>query len=161
MAEEENKAGQVPKKKKPVLLILIIVVLLAVGGAVGAYFLMGGAAKEEAEPEEEGAEETAEEGASLAAIVPLETFIVNLGVKGSFLKTQILISFAAEAPKTMERELPVIRDGIIRILSAKQAADILTPEGKAKLKEEILTSVREIFGEETVNDVYFAEFIVQ
>src|SRR5262249_48386692 len=110
---------------------------------------------------EEGGKE-GEKGELPGAIVPLDTFIVNLQVKGSFLKTVIQLEFGEpEQPHTLDADLPKVRDSIIRVLSSKQAAEILSPEGKEKLREEVKDAVNNAIGSEDVVNVYFTEFIVQ
>ena len=164
MAEEasgEEEGGG--KKGKKGLIIIIIAVLVLVGGGVGAFLALGNshdeADGEEAEDEELG---EGEEGILPAAILPLETFIVNLQVKGSFLKTTIQLEFAEpELPPTVESDIPKIRDSIIRVLSSKESADILTPAGKESLRQEIRDAVNEALGAEDVTQVYFTEFIIQ
>ena len=173
MAEEEKedgeeKAGKGGGKKKLIIIIVAAVVLL--GGGVGAFLAMSGG-KPAAEGEEAGAEEVEEEAAAEGegehgelpgAMMQLDTFIVNLQVKGSFLKTTISLEFAEpELPHTVENDTPKIRDAIIRVLSTRTANDILNKDGKEKLGEEIKKVVNEVLESEDVVKVYFTEFIVQ
>lgn len=176
MAEEAKKgedAAEKPKaggKKKLIIIIAVVIVLIGVG--VGAFFALGsgkgkkgeGEGEDEATEEaEEGGDEEHEEGEGLPkAIVPLDVFIVNLQVKGSFLKCTIQLQFdAAMVPHGFESETPKIRDSIIRVISGKTAQEILSLDGKEKLKDEIKTTVNETLGSEDITDVYFTEFIVQ
>jgi len=170
-AEKEEKAEETPKKSKKMLFIIIGVVVLALGGA-GAFFALSGGKKaegeegEEAEEEEAAAEHGSEGGGGhgevAGSIVPLEPFIVNLQVKGSFLKTVIQLEFGDPGqPGTFEADLPKVRDSIIRTLSSKQAQDILSIEGKERLREEVKNSVNNAIGSEDVVNVFFTEFIVQ
>ena len=172
MAEEEEKEGGETKssggKKKLFIIIGAVVLLLAIGG--GAFFAMSGKKAPEGEEgaeEADAAEEEAggaegEKGELPGAIMPLDTFIVNLQVKGSFLKATINLEFAEpELPATVENDTPKIRDGIIRIMSVKTANDILSKEGKEKLAEEVKKVVNEVLESEDVVKVYFTEFIVQ
>lgn len=167
MAKEEPKEPEAPASggsKKLIIIIVAVVIVLAVG--VGAFLaLSGGKADEEAEDEGEELEEEGEgEGeANLPpAILPLETFIVNLQVKGSFLKTTIQLEFAEpELPPTIESDVPKVRDAVIRVLSGKTSAEILTAEGKERLREELRDSINETLGAEDVTQVFFTEFIIQ
>ena len=169
MAEAKEEKEEVSEAKgggKKKLIIIIVAVLVLVGGGVGAFFALG--KSKDAEEGEEGGEEEGEEGAEgeeaelPPAVLPLETFIVNLQVKGSFLKTSIQLEFAEpELPHTIEHDTPKIRDAIIRILSAKAAADILTVEGKEKVREEVKQAVNEALKSDDVTNVYLTEFIIQ
>jgi flagellar FliL protein len=173
MAEEaKEEAAEKPAgggKKK--LIMIIVAVLVLVGGGAGAFFVMGGSGSEEGGEEGEEGEEHGEEGEEGAegehgelpgAIMPLETFIVNLQVKGSFLKTTINLEFAdPELPHSAENDMPKIRDAVIRVLTKKEAKEILTPEGKDKMRDEIKETVNQSLGSEDVVGVFFSEFIVQ
>jgi flagellar basal body-associated protein FliL len=55
------------------------------------------------------------------------------------------------------------RDVIIRILSSKKAPDILTVEGKTRLKEELMDGLNEAIGleEPPVVGILFTDFMVQ
>ena len=64
-------------------------------------------------------------------------------------------------PHTLESDMPKVRDAIIRIMSGKTAQDILSVEGKEKLREEVKDGVNNAMGSEDVVNVYFTEFIVQ
>ncbi len=169
MAEEkEDKEAAAPKKGgKKMLIIIIVAVLVLGGGGVGAFFALG---KSKGADGEDGAEgEDAEEGEGgeeeielAPAVLPLDTFIVNLQVKGSFLKTSLQLEFAEpELPHTIEHDTPKIRDAIIRVLSSKAAPEILSTEGKEKLRDEIKHAVNEALKSEDVTLVYITEFIIQ
>ena len=170
--QEEGKEGEEkPKKSKKLVIIIAAVVVVLIIGGVGAFFALkspkggegaeAGAAQEEASTEEP-AEGEGGEAAGEANLFPLETFIVNLQVKGSFLKTDIQLEFAsAEEMKSADKEVPRLRDTIIQILSSKTASEILTSEGKEKLKDELRQSVNGLLGGEKVVEVYFTEFIIQ
>jgi len=162
MAEEEEakQDEEEPKKSSSKLIIIIVVLVVLIGGGVGAFFAFSGGG-ESAEVEEVKEEE--DEVAGLpGAVYPLETFIVNLSVKGSFLKAAIQLEFyEPEFPPTVDMMIPRIRDAIIQILSSKTSSDILGTEGKEKLREEIINAVNETLGSEEVAQVYFTEFIVQ
>jgi flagellar basal body-associated protein FliL len=55
------------------------------------------------------------------------------------------------------------RDVIIRILSSKKGADLLTVEGKTRLKEELLDGLNEAVGleEPTIVGILFTDFMIQ
>jgi flagellar protein FliL len=173
MAEKEKDGeggdAEKPKGGKKKLIIIIVAVLILVGGGAGAFMMMGGkddAAEEEGGEGEHG-EEAAEgeegvEGELPGAMMPLETFIVNLRVKGSFLKITMSLEFGEpELPHTAENDVPKIRDAVIRLLAKKDAQELLSPEGKEKLDDEIKDGVNQVLGSEDVVAVYITEFIIQ
>lgn len=63
----------------------------------------------------------------------------------------------------MAKRQPMIKDAIIRILSSKKPEDVLTSDGKEKLKEELIEGINEAIGldEEPIVNIYFTEFMVQ
>ena len=171
MAEEEKEKAEEGAAKgggKKKLIIIIIAVVVLLGGGVGAFFALK-KKPADAEGGEEGGdtgEDTAEGGGEEVelppAILPLDTFIVNLQVKGSFLKTTLQLEFTEpELPHTIEHDTPKVRDAIIRVLTSKAAADILGAEGKEKLREELKKAVNEALKSEDVTNVYITEFIIQ
>jgi flagellar basal body-associated protein FliL len=54
-----------------------------------------------------------------------------------------------------------MRDSIISLLSSKTAGQILTPEGKDKLREEIRLRVGAISPGIKILEVYIVDFVVQ
>lgn len=55
------------------------------------------------------------------------------------------------------------RDAIIRILSAKKADELLTVNGKARVKEELLDGLNEAVGgeEPAIREILFTDFMIQ
>lgn len=141
------------KSGKMWIAIMAIIVL----GGVNAAFFMFPSLRAGISDDEERVER-------VRATVPLESFLVNLADKEEirFVKTTFHLG-CAEQPK--EKLLGVaiapIRDSIISLLSSKNAAEILTPEGKAALRQEIRSRVNELFPQMKVLEVYIVEFVVQ
>ncbi len=176
--DEENTEGgeEQGKKSKLPLIIIIVVVLLVVGGGAGFFLLSGGDKNVSADLEEEIVYETYE----------MTPFVVNLASRGNFLKVTLLIEYDpylvlpsgpepveegeaaaggvdSDAPGELGKRMPMIRDAVIRVLSAKTADEVLTLEGKEILKEELIEAINESsnLDEPPVINVYFLEFIVQ
>jgi flagellar FliL protein len=162
----EEKKEAAPKSKKKLIIIIALAVVL-IGGGVGAFLAMGHKTEGEeggdaAEAEEESAEKGGEEATAPPFVFALEPFIVNLQIKGSFLKTTIQLQFTEpEQPPHLESDVPKIRDAVIRILTAKSAQEILSSEGKEALREELKEALNEALGGEDITQVFFTEFIIQ
>lgn len=184
--DEEKEEGQEEggKKSKKKLFIIIGLVVLLLGG--GVPFLMMGGDKKEGEAHEEHHEEEKH-----YATAKLEPFIVNLSENSTFLKVTLLLEYdpallevaekaaggggghgsggggeeGAEGglPGLMSQRLPMLNDAIIRVLSSKRAQEVLTPDGKEQLKQELIEAVNEAIGldEGPVVNIYFTEFIIQ
>ena len=119
---------------------------------------------------------------------PMRERIVNLSDSGSmrYLKTTLVLEMAdykskemptgeeytkrqAELKKEMAGSLPLIDDEVTSILTAKTSADLMTPEGKQRLRDEVKSRINKAF--ERVNpdpkerpevlSVYFSDFIIQ
>jgi flagellar FliL protein len=54
-----------------------------------------------------------------------------------------------------------MRDSIITLLTSKTAEQILTAQGKVKLREQIKTRMNELSPELKVVEVYIVDFVVQ
>ena len=193
MADAKQEAAPGGSKKK-LIIVIVVAMLVVVGGAVGAtMFLMGGkadkvaaASKEhgedgvEAEREDgedaaaEGAENEGKEGEHAApAYVALDpAFVVNFQDKKSrtkFLKAEI--SVVAKSPKVQEAittHMPAVRNSLVMLLSRQIYEDLMTTEGKEKLRTDALAEVQSIMEKQAgkkigagVKDLYFSSLVMQ
>ncbi len=191
MAEEDSKQGEggTPeattqpsggkRKKKILLLVVGIVLLLVAGGVPAAYFMfrkppvkLDELDAEMAEDEEEqgdkgkleGADETIdfEEGEeAIGAIVPLDTFLVNL-TGGKYVRVQVQVEFdSMDVPSRFYTRMVPIRDGIISLLTQQTSESLEDGKGKDKLKIAIRNLMNELLRKEEVRKVYFTQFVIQ
>jgi flagellar basal body-associated protein FliL len=58
-------------------------------------------------------------------------------------------------------DMPLLLDALGSTVSAHDSASLTTPDGRAKLKTELLEAFRKILGEEEVLDIYFTDFVMQ
>jgi flagellar FliL protein len=159
MAQTENKTPAEPEKKKSSSMVLIIGLLVVVMGAGGgAYFYFHQTKTAQAAP-------TAEP--ETLHTVHLEGFTVNLAdvEENHFLRVTIDLGLghAPKAAKEGESEIPTarVRDAILTVLTAGKAEVLITQEGKAQLKKDILAALQRVAPELDVREVYFTEFLVQ
>jgi len=99
------------------------------------------------------------------ATLHLESFVVNLSGKteNGYLRVGIDLGIEAEL-KEGEKQPPYmgrLRDTILTVLGKGTVDDLLTPEGKAKLKDDLLKAITEKVPEIKCSEVYFTEFLVQ
>lgn len=179
--ERLNEEAPKPKKAASKVAILamiggLVLVLVGVGGYF-AYSMLGGKKKETHEAKTEGGEhgEPAaegegeggggeENGAKLGVFVSLEPFIVNLASEGGkrYLKVAIQLELGkAESAQEVTNRMPQIKDAVITVLSSKSSEELLTIEGKFKLKEQILTRINNLLTSGVVKNVFFVEFVIQ
>jgi flagellar FliL protein len=177
--------GAAPKKSKMGLILIVLVILMA--GAAGffgwQYFKTSKAnasAQADSSHEEEEVTESPkpkhDKGKSSKSghkegpdgtTINFEPFLVNLADKdvSRYLRATIRVVVANKetAEKITSGEVLVskIRDAILNILCTKISADIVTSEGKEKLKKEILQKLNSFIPEEPAQDVFFTDFVVQ
>ena len=133
------------------------VAVLALGAGGGFFFYHRSAA---AQPKAE------EKPVSpVKSVMHLENFVVNLqGTSGNgYLRIGIDLGLA-EAPKEGEGASPAtgkLRDAILTVLGTRTADELMTSDGKAKLKADIMASINDRIPELGCKEVYFTEFLVQ
>ncbi len=150
------------KKKK--LLIILLPVLLLAGGA-GAYFagvIPGG--KEEAV--KKAALEKPKEKVKKYVFYELPDIVVNLSSRtrgsSSYLKIKINLELDDKKDiKRIESLLPRIIDNLQVYLRELRIEDIQGSEGLYRLREELLHRVNTAAEPARINDVLFAEMLMQ
>lgn len=176
MAEEKAPAESAPAAsgsgQKPILLIALAVINMIVVGAVG-FMLFKNRQMEAQKPsieqvlqgEKETQDQEAEEqqqASAVGAVVPLETFIVNLaGSKGrKVAKVNMELEIKGEAVAAeIEKRKAQVRDIIIIVLSSKTYEEVASREGKDNLRNEIREMVNSFLTSGKITNVFFTEFI--
>ncbi len=154
-----------PKRKSGKAKRFAILFLVSAVG-LGAWWLM---AQRRAASQTTGAAESD----AATAVLPLESFTVNLADQedGRFLRITIALGVSGQLPalgksqsKGLESSavsMAVIRDSILTVLAQCKSADLLTPEGKTKLKTDLLAALNRDVPALQVREVYFTDFVVQ
>lgn len=159
MAEEQSPGT---KKTRGLISKLLIVVVGVTGLAGAGWFFFSKKA-------DAGTQQKASERPSVKAVLHLEGFVVNLADtdERTFLRVGIELGLSKEPEGAgghgAKPALPTaqVRDAILSVLGTWKAADLLTPEGKAKLKEQIVSALGKSVPELSVREVYFTDFLVQ
>ncbi len=144
------------KKKGKLPLIIIIAAVILIATAAGAYFFLLGKGTQHTKSS------TAKE--SKGVNFSLEPFVVNLMDQGGtkYLKVTIQLELSdVKLTEQAKNKTPQIRDAIITLLTNKTSDELITPEGKLILKDEIKQRVSQILGENTVTNVYLTDFVMQ
>jgi flagellar FliL protein len=151
---DDKPAKKKGKSKLPLILVLLVVLG---GGGGGAWWWMNrGAAAAPVEVP------LAERG-----LLTFEPFMVNLADEGGsrFLKANIQLVLEDQAKALHASETPVVlsrvRSDILELLTEQNAPDLVTPEGKQKLKAAIKDKAAHALEHTEVIDVLFSEFVVQ
>ena len=156
-AAEEGSQGSGGKGK----LLTLVILLAAAGGGVG----LGFAATKQPKHEEPAAPTT--------LVYELPELIVNLAeTRGQrYLKLRMALKLRAtgkEPPsaaiKNFDERNPEMRDGLIRLLSAKSFESIESSDAKQRLKLEVLSVINDVVLEGSAakaERLFFLEFLVQ
>ena len=155
---EVNAEAPAVKSKKPLFLILGIAVLVLGGGGAGAWYFT----------QPKSAQHAKAEPPKPPVFVNMEAFTVNLQSEDSdkFLQTAFTLQVKDDAQvEIIKSHLPQVRSRLLLLLSSQKAADILTPEGKNKLAQEIIAQVNKPFEPkgtpQNVTGVFFTSFVIQ
>lgn len=158
--------GSKKKSKLPLwIIILVVSQVVIVGGGFVAYRKIK--ANHEAEIAEAARKKEAAENAAKTArpIYPLEPFVVNITADGPSPKHLNLgITFELESMISqyeMDAKVSQVRDEIVLLITTKKAKDLLTPEGRKLLQDEIFTRANKILVKGHVASVYFTEYFIE
>lgn len=157
--EEVDEAKPAPKGKKKLMIIIAAVVLLLVLGGGGAFWYISKQKAAALAAEEEGGDGAAATHAPAAdahgdkkappVYLPMDNMVVNLADPGGERVAQVGITLVvtdAKASDSVKAYMPTIRSGVLMLLSRKTSEELLSPEGKQKLIEEILVETSVPFG---------------
>lgn len=190
MSDAPQTTDAAPKKSKKKLFLIIALMLLLVAGGGGGYFYFTNASsakkpeksrRTRAVEDAETADRTEERSRAAAKnvvdlnlpddsevnhVIELQPFIVNLADKGEarYLRMTVSIGLGGE---TADKEKPDplfttrVRNAMLAVLTTKTSDEILTAEGKAALRKELLRAARAAVEEPEIKAIYITDFIVQ
>jgi len=171
--ETETETETKPPNKK-LIIIFALLGLVMVGVSVGlTLFLVGGDKSGESVVEEPVAEEQspAEEQPLAKAIYMTlaPPFVVNFQSgqgRTRFLQVSLEAMTRDEAVlNVVKLHMPLLRNNLILLFSKQKFEDLLTAEGKQKLRAEVLAEIQKVvekeYGKPAVEDVYFTSFVIQ
>jgi flagellar FliL protein len=171
--EEEDKELEAdatkaePKRSMKKWIIIGIVVLVIGGGGYAAWdFLLAERLPSKPNPQTQETEHSTAEANNekFGIICEMEPFIVNLlGREGKrYLKTRIEFEVeSGDMEKELTQRTPQLRDAILLLLTSKSFEDVCKPEGKLRLKTELITRINQILPGAGIRTLYFTEFVVQ
>ncbi|MEN8257741.1 MAG: flagellar basal body-associated FliL family protein [Thermodesulfobacteriota bacterium] len=159
MAEEENVTPEEPKKKSKTMLLVILgaLLLLAGGGGFFVYTTLMSAGDKDVEKPKEEVEMVGE-------MVTFGEFVVNLSdPKGKrYLKCKISVEVeGAEAVERVQKIEPKLRDIVIMLLTSLAFEEVMTPEGKIRIRDELLERFNQAVRPDRIKNLYFSDFVVQ
>jgi len=160
MAEEtqvgvqEKEAKKGGKKKLLLFLVIGVVIIILAGGLVALITSFKGGEKGKVEKKQ--SKET--------IIYSMEPIVVNLFDPTGKRYLQIRLALEVGDKKSEEKiknEEPKIKDVVISSLSSKTPEEVLQPEAKDLIKNELLKKINSALGEEVVLNVYITQYIVE
>lgn len=183
--EKEDQTSEKPKKKKgKKLIIFLILAIILLGGAGGGgyyYWRTTVAAAETAKKSKSKKDSTekqdnkSEDGAVKDAlpddsevknIIELQPFIINLAdtEQARYLRLSVSLGIGgetAEAEKPNQLFITRVRNAMLAVLSNKKSEEVLSVEGKTKLRQELLKAAQNAADEPEIHAIYITDFIVQ
>jgi flagellar FliL protein len=174
-ADTIQEAPEKKKRKKLVFMIALLVVLLGGGGAGFYYWRARTSTQAQAKAladrksqtgEEQGKAHNAEGAESgVTQVIELQPFIVNLADKNESRYLRMTISLGVAAAGGEHKVDPLfttrIRNAILATISTQTSEQVLTVEGKAALRKEMLNAARAAASEPEVLTIYITDFIIQ
>lgn len=131
----------------------IVVAVVLIAAAIAAQLLMGSSSREE------------QPGSSspIKQVLALDTFVVNLSDPDERAYLRVGVSLGLDRRPSGKDPIAVapLRDSIVGVLAAAKPADLLTVDGKVKLKADLLHALQDRAPLLGVREVYFTEFLIQ
>jgi len=171
MAEEQAIEPEIPQPQpqaRPVRGLLVFVLVLLISG-IGGYWAYLNFFQEKP-VQSMMANESAQTAVSpqvrqaAGVMFPLEPFLVNLSKsKGKrFLKVTLTLELSSPGVKAeVDENIKKILDSILILLSSKTFEQVISVQGKFRLKDEVTTRVNRFLVLGHVKNVYFSEFVIQ
>ncbi|MGM8849133.1 flagellar basal body-associated protein FliL [Salinicola halophyticus] len=153
-----------PRKSRTLMLVGLLIVLLAVASSVAVYFYLDARGGSEATDvvEDEPVEPP------VPIFVTIQPFTVNLQSDYGDRLLYVGLSLRVDDQRTrdfLEQHMPEVRSRLLMLLSGKSAEELIKPEGKTRIKQQILGLFDEPITtpqpQLSIDDVLFSDFIVQ
>ena len=169
MAEEQAVETEIPQPQaRPVRGLLAFVLVLLVSGAGGYWIYLNFFQEKPVQSlvMNEGAQTaiSPQLRQTPGVMFPLEPFLVNLSKSNGkrFLKVTLTLELSSPGVKAeVDENLKKILDSVLILLSSKTFEQVISVQGKFRLKDEITTRVNRFLVLGHVKNVYFSEFVIQ
>lgn len=168
MGNTLSNSPQRPKSKFKKLVVIAVTVLVVVTlGSAGLWYASRHNLPFFKRPKDT-ASKAAAENAPPVAVLQLQSFVVNLADPGqtAFLRVGLALGLSTPLPKSSGSEkdspfTPQVRDAVLSVLSTWKSEDLLAPDGRKKLKEQLLHILQQRIPELGIVDIYFTDFLIQ
>lgn len=139
----DTPAQAAPAKSKKLIIILAAFVLLLVIAAAAVMVLLSqraSAGADDADEDGARAELSAPKPKGPPTFLPMDSLVVNLSDPGGdrFAQIGITLELAdAKSAEEVKTYMPVIRSEVLKQVSRRSAEELLTPEGKDALAQDV------------------------
>ncbi|MFC5707527.1 flagellar basal body-associated protein FliL [Aeromonas eucrenophila] len=151
------------KKKKLIMIVALAVIVLGGGGA-GAWFMLAG----EDKPAAEEAKPQASTPEPSLYVAMLRPFVFNVagGQRDRLVQIKIQLMVRGAADEALAKQnTPLIEGTLLRVFSAATAEQLMTFEGKEKLRQDSLEECRRVLNDlvssPVIEQVLFTGFVMQ
>lgn len=158
-----GEEGKKPKSKLPLFIILGVIVLAVAGFA--ATKLMGGASKPKDADHEVA--EVDDAPSKIPVFLTIDPFVVNLQPENGDFYLQVSLTLQLPTQKTadtLKLFMPQVRSRLLMLLTSKKASELITNDGKEKLRDDIIDELSEPFSGNRgliITDVAYTSFVIQ
>lgn len=154
--------------KKTIILVVVAVVLVA-GSVLGTLYFTGTLAKPAPTPEAQAAAAQAEPAKKAPTYISLDpAFTVSFhgSTTAQFLQVDIQATTReSDVEGVLDAHQPVVRNGLVMLLSSQKPEELVSREGKERLRGEVLEELRKILttltGKPGIDEVFFTSFLIQ
>ncbi|SEF41794.1 flagellar basal body-associated protein FliL [Nitrosomonas ureae] len=155
-------AAEGKNNKKGLIIIILIAIIAICAGAGGTWYFM------QMSGDGEGETEKPRPKAKPTTFIDLDIFTVNLQPEENNQYLQVGLTIKAretEVVQEITKQMPLIRNRILMLLSSKKAADISSIAGKQQLSQQVSDEIRQSIDsedlQEDVREVLFTSFVIQ
>ena len=173
--EKDEVAQDTPIKKSSMgkIIIILVSVLVLAGGGAGAYFYFGQTHDGDVSTGSEAGGSSTVKSVNHAKAPPVyyafdPAFVVNFQDNSAIRFLQVTIEVMSRDPAAIEAaktHMPVIRNGLVLLFSSQTPENIMTREGKEKIRTDALKEIQKVMTEQTgapsIEAVYFTGFVMQ
>jgi flagellar FliL protein len=145
---------------------LIIIGAAALIGGAGAVSLYLGAGFKPGAVTAQAHAATAQAGAArpVAKVAYLDVKEMTLRLADPaaehYLKITPVLAVAQAAANELQDKLPIVRDRIVTIITARSSIELATPQGELKLKKDLIEAFHQDFHDHVV-EIYFSAYLVE
>ena len=142
MSDTQDTKPAASGGRKKIIILLALALLIGGGGGAGAWWMLG-RDKETSAPQAKAAPVVP------PVFLPLEAFTVNLrpepGGNQHYIQVGITLKISGEPmSEKIKGLMPEIRNHLLLLLSSKTAGELLHPEGKTRLAQDLRIAVASI-----------------